>query len=70
MVNFEPTKPLVHISSKVPSEVRDKARALAKEKGVTESLIYRSIIVDFFLDKSPQNVDENATICGEQKQPA
>jgi hypothetical protein len=69
-MDFAPPKKMVPISSRIPSAVRDKASALAKEKGIKESLIYRSIIVDFFSNGGTQKVDDKSTFCDTEGQPA
>jgi hypothetical protein len=61
-MTIEKRVPLVQVGVRIDPSVRQLARALAREQGVRESDVYRSIIGSFFA----KNVNKTDTSCNQK----
>lgn len=57
-LNIPQKEIMPNISVRVPEHVRTRARAIAREKGVKEGVIYRHILEAFFSGECQQTVDK------------
>ncbi len=53
--------PMEHVGLRLPPEIRERAKALAREQGADESKVYRTIIEGFFWG-------DEATTCSQNEQ--
>jgi len=58
---------LVNVAVRIPDQVRFQARKLASDHGVSESVIYRTILSDFFSVERSTFVNENESVDNEKK---
>ena len=66
-LNFSPKPPMSTIAVRIPSDIRDMAKALALHHHVREGEIYRQILVKFFSTYREENLHGNGKTISTQQ---